>query len=185
MNTDIPYGYCHCGCGEITRVPKNNHARHGYNKGIPIRFVAGHASRGANNPKWNGGKRTRPDGYIYLWIPDHPRANRNYVMEHIIIVEKVLGYFLPERVEIHHINERRGDNKHDNLVVCQNVLYHRLLHKRMRARKVCGYATWKKCVFCKTWDDPINLFINSQGTAYHVKCERESQRLRRINKEAL
>jgi hypothetical protein len=43
----VPYGYCHCGCGEKTRLsPYTAHAR-GYVKGEPRRYIAGHENRGA------------------------------------------------------------------------------------------------------------------------------------------
>ena len=43
--TDIPFGYCHCGCGQKTRIPKHNNRRLGYIAGQPIRFIRGHSSR--------------------------------------------------------------------------------------------------------------------------------------------
>jgi hypothetical protein len=42
---EIPYGYCHCGCGEKTTVSKQNHARFGWVKGEPWRFRQGHGRR--------------------------------------------------------------------------------------------------------------------------------------------
>ena len=40
---EIPYGYCHCGCGEKTRLSPRNHTKRGYVKGEPYKYIAGHA----------------------------------------------------------------------------------------------------------------------------------------------
>jgi hypothetical protein len=42
----IPDGYCQCGCGERTTVSVQNHARHGWVRGQPLRYVRGHNNRG-------------------------------------------------------------------------------------------------------------------------------------------
>lgn len=36
------YGLCECGCGQETRISKQNHAAKGWVKDQPFRFVAGH-----------------------------------------------------------------------------------------------------------------------------------------------
>ncbi len=43
----IPYGYCHCGCGEKTKISFKTSIRHGYTKGHPVRYVMGHNRRGS------------------------------------------------------------------------------------------------------------------------------------------
>lgn len=42
---EIPYGYCHCGCGEKTSIAKKTESRYGWIKGQPKRFVKGHHVR--------------------------------------------------------------------------------------------------------------------------------------------
>jgi hypothetical protein len=44
-SNEIPYGYCHCGCGQKTNVAPHNDKRHGTIKGEPQRYVFGHGSR--------------------------------------------------------------------------------------------------------------------------------------------
>lgn len=39
---EIPYGYCHCGCGQKTNISPKNHTKRGYVKGEPFPFIAGH-----------------------------------------------------------------------------------------------------------------------------------------------
>lgn len=38
----VPYGYCHCGCGQKTRIIKRSDASRGLVKGEPARFVSSH-----------------------------------------------------------------------------------------------------------------------------------------------
>lgn len=42
---NIPYGYCHCGCGRKTSIATQNDTRHGYVKGEPKKFVKSHSIR--------------------------------------------------------------------------------------------------------------------------------------------
>lgn len=39
---DIPYGYCHCGCGGKTTLAPRNRSWLGHIKGEPIPFISGH-----------------------------------------------------------------------------------------------------------------------------------------------
>lgn len=41
---EIPYGYCHCGCGQKTKLAAKNRAEAGWTKGKPLRFLNGHHS---------------------------------------------------------------------------------------------------------------------------------------------
>jgi hypothetical protein len=104
--------------------------------GQPLRYVNGHNKRGESGPLatgWKGGRVTRKDGYVLLSAHDHPRrGSYGYVLEHILVAEKALGHLLPPGAVVHHIDENRGNNANDNLVVCQDREYHNQLHKRMR-----------------------------------------------------
>jgi len=42
---DIPYGYCHCGCGEKTAICVRDIPWQGYKRGEPRQFLRGHAQR--------------------------------------------------------------------------------------------------------------------------------------------
>lgn len=39
---NVPYGYCHCGCGEKTTIAPRNRSWLGHVKGEPIPYVSGH-----------------------------------------------------------------------------------------------------------------------------------------------
>lgn len=67
--------------------------------GIPRRTLSemGKKRCGALNPNWKGGKMKTLEGYIRLKTPNHARANNaGYVLEHILVWEKVHGKPLPK-----------------------------------------------------------------------------------------
>lgn len=103
------------------------------------------------------------------------------------IVEEAIGMKLPPGAVVHHIDEDRTNNRHNNLVVCPDEAYHNLLHMRLEAQKACGNPTFKKCYVCKTYDDEANLMpVRKSGrnltTFYHSVCRAEYRRkLYRIN----
>lgn len=41
----IPCGYCHCGCGQITRISQKTDNRCGWVKGQPLRYIQGHQGK--------------------------------------------------------------------------------------------------------------------------------------------
>jgi len=56
------------------------------------------------------------NGYIYIWEPDHPNANKHgYVAEHTKAMSAVLGRPLLPGEEVHHRNRQRDDNRPENL----------------------------------------------------------------------
>jgi hypothetical protein len=133
-------GYCHCGCGQKTKIAQKTRNAIGHIKGQPLRFINGHNNRGENNHNWKGGRTTSGNGYILILCPQHPKANGSgQVLEHIIIAEKLLGKPLPAGCVIHHIDGDGTNNNTTNLAICQNQAYHKLLHKRLRAIKGLHY----------------------------------------------
>lgn len=127
-----------------------------------------------NGPHWKGGK-TIDRGYTFIWNPVHPRANnKGYVREHFLIAEKILGKFLLSSRRIHHFPSK----KYNQLVICENHAYHHLLHNRYLALRECGNVHYRKCCFCKKWDDPDNLYIYKNiHQANHRSCKREYDRI--------
>jgi len=167
----IPFGYCRCGCGNKTKISLYNNKTRGYKKGDPKRFINFHQNRSTHNPMWNNGKTITVYGYIKIKTPKHPRADsKGYVMEQVLIAERVLGKSLSNDTIVHHINAKHGDNQNKNLVICQNVDYHNLLHKRTRALKACGNANYEICNICKNYDSPQNLIHRKRSNQFHSSC---------------
>lgn len=102
-NCNIPYGYCHCGCGEKTSISKWSATRNNYIKGIPRLFVLFH------------GNRLSPHDYIvdditgcWIWQRDKTKAgygrksiNYKNVLAHIYYYEQKYGP-IPEGLELDH-----------------------------------------------------------------------------------
>src|SRR6187402_1095896 len=44
VESNIPFGYCHCGCGQRTNIATTTKPKYGTTKGQPRRFVQGHGS---------------------------------------------------------------------------------------------------------------------------------------------
>jgi hypothetical protein len=96
----------------------------------------------------------------------HPAANAaDYVREHILIAEKALGKPLPQGAVVHHVNETKNSGP---LVICQDDAYHHLLHQRIRALRACGHVKWRKCPYCKQYDDIKNMIKQSSGFAHRL-----------------
>ena len=170
--SEIPFGYCHCGCGEKTKVASANNKQSGDIKGVPRRFIQHHQFLGEASVNWKGGRTIDSTGYIRIVVKDHPKASKcgGYHMEHIVMAEKVLGRILKRSEVVHHVDENRQNNVNSNFVICDRAL-HKLIHYKIIALRVCGHADWKKCWICKQYSDPVDLIKNKDRNAfYHHEC---------------
>jgi len=171
----IPYGFCHCGCGSKTTISTINCKTHNRTKGEPLKYIHHHFFKKhkyphfrSDNHKWKNGEYRDSRGYSYIKDPAHAHADcRGYVLKHVKIAASVLGKALPEKTVVHHV-EKNNDHK---LVICQDNAYHRLLHQRELALKLCGHANWLKCEYCAQYDDPLNMWLRkNRRSGQHRDC---------------
>ncbi len=70
-NTDVPYGYCWCGCGDKTGISNVTNAGERYLKGEPFRYVRGHVHRAdpgeveAYKREWREARPEVPYGHCW------------------------------------------------------------------------------------------------------------------------
>lgn len=175
-------GFCECGCGQKTNIATKTFTKWGHIKGEPVRFVRGHQN---SINKYRGGKAKHSSGYEMIMAKGHPRADkRGYIPKSVWIVEQILGKQLPLGAIIHHVDSDKTNDAKINYVVCQDKSYNNLLHRRERALKACGHASWRKCKICKNYDDPANLVIgkrtkNGSQSIYHSECRNLKRRKNR------
>lgn len=105
----------------------------------------GQVIRGERHGNWKGG----------FHVPANPKSyavrlveTGKQVREHRLVAEAALGRRLPEKAVVHHADGNSLNNKPSNLVICENIAYHRLLHARERRLKECGSLDLKKCSLC-------------------------------------
>ena len=106
------------------------------------------------------------DRYAVMYFPEHKYSMKGgQILVSRLVAEEALGKPLHPKHPVHHHSDTQ-------LVICENNMYHKLLHRRTDAFLTCGHANWRKCKFCKQYDDPKNLKDNSSGV-YHNKCHNE------------
>lgn len=90
----------------------------------------------ANADKQRIHQKKHSGGYILVYCPDHPSADRSgYVLEHRLVMEKALGRTLKTDEYVHHINGNKADNDIKNLALT-NMSEHAKIHMEMRIKNV-------------------------------------------------
>ena len=104
----------------------------------------------------------------------NPYKKLNYknkaTYEHTIKAEKVLGRKLKQNEIVHHINGNPKDNSNGNLAIIEESI-HQYLHQRLEAFKNSGNPEYRRCRYCKLYDDIKNMVVYIDRK-YHKKCER-------------
>ncbi len=111
--------------------------------------------------------------YKLVTAHDYPRHySDGRIKEHILIAEKALGHALTSDHPVHHADGKTRHNVNSNLVICQDIAYHHLLHVRTRALRESGNANNRWCSICKTWDRPENIIDIGHNTGAHHDCKK-------------
>lgn len=72
-------------------------------------------------------------GYALVHKPEHPNViYGNYVYEHRIIMEEMLGRYLELEERVHHINGIKNDNRKENLMLFKNTGEHTKYHSLIK-----------------------------------------------------
>lgn len=81
--------------------------------------------RGADHHNWKGGVFQHSDGYLFEYAPNHPTAaaNKGYVLQHRLVMERKLGRLLRDHELVHHINEVKDDNRPENLELSNRSIH--------------------------------------------------------------
>lgn len=82
-----------------------------------------------------GHTKKNTTGYIKAYAPDHPRAySDGYMLEHVMIMERVIGRYLNPNEVVHHINGDKTDNRVENLMLMDRS-EHISMHQKERYAK--------------------------------------------------
>lgn len=75
--------------------------------------------KGKQSQNWKGGRIKDKNGYVLLWMPDHPNAisgrSKAYIFEHRYVMSNHLGRPLEKWEFVHHKNGIKDDNRIENL----------------------------------------------------------------------
>ena len=98
---------------------------------------------GEDHYAWNGGEATHSGGYLYIRVKGHPFCkNEGYVFEHRIVVETRMRsevpthpflveidgqLYLSPKIDVHHIDNIKRNNRPSNLLAC-TPMAHRAIH---------------------------------------------------------
>jgi hypothetical protein len=100
----------------VTECKSNGQPR--YPKHGDKLYLPNHRPRGEDHHLWKGGHYKNSSGYIFIYLPEHPRANKDgCVLEHRYVWEQFNGRLLKTNEVVHHINGVRDDNRIENLIV--------------------------------------------------------------------
>ncbi len=97
---------------------------------------------GENTSNWKGGQKTDGNGYVYILMPNHPRANKaGYVHRSYLVIEKVLGRYLYHDEITHHKNGIVYDDSPENIEVTtqsKHTTFHNRNREENRKRNILG-----------------------------------------------
>ena len=79
--------------------------------------------------RFQGTKHRDINGYVLIKSYNHPDTNSHGdMLEHRLVMEKMIGRRLKKKEIVHHIDENRKNNKKANLYLCENRSKHGTVH---------------------------------------------------------
>lgn len=121
---------------EVIDIIRRTHKGKVLSKDTKEKISKSHKGVNRTNNKWNAHVKNREDGYIQVYKPEHPYANKDgYVMEHRLVMEEVLERYIKENEVIHHINRNRKDNRPENLMIFSSISDHMRYHGYFRKKE--------------------------------------------------
>lgn len=168
--------FCACGCGLLVNKAKSTNNKRGIKKGDYYRYLEGHKEKTSDKRidriTSATGCSIGKNNEIRIYDKEHPKVHPGRMIpEAHLIAEAALGKYLPEAVCVWHYDRNAANTK--NLVVCQDKKYMQLLRQRLVAHENCGYANYRKCAYCKQYDDPINMVHHTIRGFRHRGCYRK------------
>src|SRR3990167_84759 len=123
-------------CGNKATQDRRNRVRNFCSKACASRWTA-------KNRSTTKGRYTTSKGYTAIYIPTHPDASKGgYVMEHRLVMEKLLGRRLLKTEIVHHLDGKRANNKPKNLELMTTTAHNRL--PKMRTGSIhCPHCAQK------------------------------------------
>jgi hypothetical protein len=100
-------------------------------------------NKGNKNPNWKGGRFVDGDGYILIYIENHPYSRGNFILEHRFIMEQHIGRYLTKDEVVHHINGIKDDNRIENLELMTNSS-----HVSAHAKELYDKSKFSTSGFC-------------------------------------
>lgn len=76
--------------------------------------------RGANSHGFKGGVSNQGDGQKWLLLPRTGYVGK-YMQEHRVIATRAIGRMLLKTEPIIHINNKKGDNRPENIFICGSI----------------------------------------------------------------
>lgn len=103
---------CRCKCGTEKAFSIDN-LRCGYTKSCGC--LKNHQKGNLNN-HWKGGRQKLSKGYIQIYKPEHPNADKHgYIAEHVYVMSQHIGRPLEKGETVHHGNGIKDQNNIENL----------------------------------------------------------------------
>ncbi|MFE4571370.1 HNH endonuclease [Paenibacillus chitinolyticus] len=129
------------------------------------------------------GRRVTTQGYIEVFIPEHPNANSNgYYKRANLVMEKKIGRYLDRKEVIHHIDKNKQNDDLDNLMLfasnSEHISYHyfvlgdKHINNRLRKSKFSMEQMEKMRKFYRVENMNIHkiskIFNTSWGTVSEI-----------------